>query len=125
MSKHTPGPWTFQLSMLDTKEGPTGFSILSEGKARSVVSAGVYEHQALTVSSSFRHLDCFNAYYSPEEVEANARLIAAAPELLETCKKALGAIMAELDAQDAYKHSVLDGAVVALTNAIANAEGRE
>jgi len=64
---HTPGPW--EVSGFPKSEG---FSILT-GKGRCVA-----ERYPAAVSEK-----------EGEEMEANARLIAAAPELLEACKKAL------------------------------------
>ena len=60
MSKHTPGPWT--LSSVTCKSGRNKLA-LSSSKAR-ICDISVYE----------------------DEDRANARLIAAAPELYEACE---------------------------------------
>ena len=63
MSQHTAGPWT-----------PHATSVAKEGKD--------YEYTIASVSSILPN----------DEARANARLIAAAPELLEACKAAKQAI---------------------------------
>ena len=75
MSKHTPGPWTLG--------GPIGSGHLHgrEPKFR------VYAHRTL-----FLEVCADPDGYVRGENEANARLIAAAPDLLEACKVALGII---------------------------------
>ena len=60
MSKHTPGPW-------------------AASSASSVVGA-------LVGASATYHVAAVMPQLDKAEVEANARLIAAAPELLEACK---------------------------------------
>lgn len=55
-----------------------------------------------------------------QERAANARLIAAAPDLLAACKKALGAILKSGDEQIA-ETTGMNFAIVALTDAIAKA----
>jgi len=80
---HTPGPWTFR--------GPIVFSDFS-----CVASCDFGASQTVPVS----------------EAEANARLIAAAPELLEACRQALFAI------------PTTHGAFQTIAAAIAKAEGR-
>jgi hypothetical protein len=62
MSKHTPGPWTLKV-------GPFGEHSIKAPDKKSVAS--VLQKRA--------------------DVEANARLIAAAPELLEVAKACLTA----------------------------------
>jgi hypothetical protein len=70
---HTPGPWTLHEIW---PSGP-GFSITAEGKTYQVCGCGAYQHSHPGAS------------YSDEECRANARLIAAAPDLLEALKFAL------------------------------------
>lgn len=64
-SKHTPGPWIVEQTTLTISAEP-----LKEGRARVPVSMTVHCSQA----------------------DANARLIAAAPDLLEACEFFFGAI---------------------------------
>lgn len=65
MTKHTPGPWI---------AGSTGRNIWGDDN-RVLVA---------TVDIPSPHIKTF------EEQEANARLIASAPDLFEACKHALG-----------------------------------
>jgi hypothetical protein len=70
MSKHTPGPWVF--SAIDSTEG---FLVVEKARPKSLVA---------TVC---KRNGC--GWACPhEEPWANARLIAAAPDLLEACKAA-------------------------------------
>ena len=68
MSKHTPGPWL--------RDGRTVYALQHGGWRKG---------EELLVNRFFTHIqrvpDC-----TDEEAEANARLIAAAPELLEALK---------------------------------------
>ena len=61
MSKHTPGPWT----------------ILSASNRTPLVKAGPTVEETVAMVIDF---------YKPDEAPANARLIAAAPEMLEALK---------------------------------------
>lgn len=83
-AKHTPGPWKFE----DEYVRAPGGDAVADPYCQATAEWG-------------------------EEMEANARLISAAPELLEACKKAVSLIDRgyELDA----RHS--------LNAAIAKAEG--
>jgi hypothetical protein len=78
MSKPTPGPWT----PLGTKA--TGFSEV-------VSSVATFEagHLVCTVNRTFSRGDGTWGRISREQVDANARLIAAAPKLLAACKIAV------------------------------------
>jgi hypothetical protein len=62
MSKHTPGPWRVFAA-------PT--AIFAEGRKEVV------------------HWSGFDSSDFQKDIKANARLIAAAPELLEACKKTI------------------------------------
>jgi hypothetical protein len=64
MSNHTPGPWTIQQA---------GYESYILGRIRGGRVASIYESDQPT-----------------DEERANARLIAAAPELLEACRGVLG-----------------------------------
>lgn len=69
MNKHTPGPWT-------RKKGE---------RFKNDNIAGVRGPDGLYVVAAFD----FNQHNRDSEVEANAKLIAAAPELLEVAQEAL------------------------------------
>ena len=102
-TKHTPGPWSYGPSTLYDR----GFYINHSRDTNDI---------ATTVNSRVRHV---------AETEANARLIAAAPELLAACASARGALhRAAEDRYDVTPQWLLD-AVDELVKAIAKAEGRE
>lgn len=67
MYKHTPGPWEYRPAM-----NYIGYAIFPIGTLPSLAACERYG-EVMTVT-------CFNF---PSNTEANARLIAAAPELLE------------------------------------------
>lgn len=71
---HTPGPW-----LIDDDSGPDELSVCDE--------SGRYEI-ASSVGGPVRQ-DSEGGYNDYREVEANARLIAAAPDLLAALEKAL------------------------------------
>jgi hypothetical protein len=66
MSKHTPGPWVSHVSKVDEFTGNEVILIRAESPLRGIVSIED-DH---------------------EEAQANARLIAAAPEMLRALKEA-------------------------------------
>ncbi len=92
MSKHTQGPWTVDAS----------------GHA-CIVWAG---EMRLCDLRGWGHLTGIGALHLPPEEaaaiqDANARLIAAAPELLEACRALLEAPHEEMAALDAIKAAVV------------------
>lgn len=102
MSKHTPGPWKDKGSLIGW------FDIENfEGKEIAWIS-----------NVPVRNL---------EEAEANARLIIAAPELLEACKKALVELESYLCDCTEYEApenvDVLEKTIGWVKDAIAKAEG--
>ncbi|NTG07110.1 hypothetical protein [Rhizobium rhizogenes] len=105
MSKHTPGPWEV--------EDPMGAEI-----GLSIVQAGLktYEWEFIAMvcqSTAGDELMGRQRFISPKEQEANACLIAAAPELLE-CLKDARRLLSDQEAID----------LVHLDEVIAKAEGR-
>lgn len=97
MSKHTPRPWRVTES---SREFPEGHIVAKVTLCRHVVTTTKIQR---------------------EEVEANATLIAAAPELLDAAREALAFL------EWATKHANARCVHVAepLRTAIAKAEGRE
>jgi hypothetical protein len=79
MAKHTSGPWT---------------RLVGE-RFKHDSSAGVKGPDGLYIAAA---LD-LNRYDKDDEVEANARLIAAAPDLLAACEAALPEIYHPYDPQ--------------------------
>lgn len=73
MSVHTPGPWIIHRARHT-------FSIQSATKPHAGLVAHVY------AKGEPYGEDGVQGYDRPEEAEANARLIAAAPDLLRVCK---------------------------------------
>ena len=107
MTKHTPGPWHIQNSNLHPM---------------IVAHDGTYVARAH--SHEWPRMDGLNAtavQNAFEECEANAALIAAAPELLAALHHALAALD---DAQKLHPHWIYADAQNAARNAIAKAEGR-
>jgi len=98
--KHSPGPWTYTLGNYGARTPTFGYSVKSESRDMPVSSAGVYVRGTLHD-------------YTPEELEANARLIAAAPELYE----ALRDLVANLTEGDFISTTRIDKAVSALAKA--------
>ena len=79
MSKHTPGPWHLSF---ETEYGDFG----------SVISRGL-----VGIVSETETICEFNDLYSPQ-TGANARLIAAAPALLEAAKRCMTILQEQADA---------------------------
>ena len=99
MSKHTPGPWKFEILW-------AGFSAIRgrDGQLIFGVAAGD------------------NSERRPKlEIEANARLIAAAPDLLEALRQMLAAFQCDMDSYaddpDAWQHEVWEAARAAIAKA--------
>lgn len=107
--KHTPGPWKFDtFTEHPSKDG--GYFIYSPGEKKglgSLFNSG--KHSTYRVDSG--------------ECRANACLMAAAPELLKACKKALShlAPIAASGDKEAFVRSYLES-VMFLKQAIKEAE---
>ena len=96
---HTPGPWSYE-----TDDSALNAVVYGKGRKQGQRK----QHVAEVWSGDDR---------STEVAEANARLIAAAPEMLEAIRKALNEITwSSVEGSN----SVVD----ALSNAIAKAEGK-
>jgi hypothetical protein len=81
-AKHTPGPWKLSHGGLP---GDSGFSIVSNNAEAENVKVAAECWPCTIVSEDHR-----------QELFANARLIAAAPELLESLRKAVARYEATL-----------------------------
>src|ERR1043166_1656060 len=82
-SAHTPGPW---------KAGPQGLFVVAPRNR---------------ICTLYGNRDSINE----AEQEANARLIAAAPELLEACKLASVYLSESGDESDCERKAILDAAI--------------
>lgn len=80
----TSGEWTVSFGR-HTPEAPIfGYCIKVEGRNAYVALQGVYEHN---VAINSYNGATFEGCYTPEEVEANAHLIAASKDLYYALKK--------------------------------------
>lgn len=73
MTKHTPGPWAV--------EDPMGFEL-------SIVEAGKPPHEWRFIASCALPKGDDDQDFTAREVHANAKLVAAAPEMLEALQAA-------------------------------------
>jgi hypothetical protein len=118
---HTPGPWAARIGRLKISDPAFGFGVfpvnyrldLPPGiKHHSITGANLYEHSA------------FTAFYSPQEIEANAHLIAAAPDMLAALQLALTFSEQENDGSDSWVdchmevENVIRAAIAKATNSI-------
>ena len=107
MSKHTPGPW---------RVGRDGHNILTVATYK-----GPYGDERSTfVASAYTVNDPSPTFKDCEELEANARLIAAAPTLLAALKRLLACSALGEDAADPET----DHALADAWKAVEAAEGR-
>ena len=102
---HTPGPWTCDSQAVDEPQ---------QGESGTIYEYNVHEGPRLVVST-----------YDQED----ARLIAAAPDLLEMLGKALASMeyvrkAMPLDRKDHDEYLVISEAITQARAAIAKAEGR-
>lgn len=80
--QHTEGPWEVKLARMTPDAPIFGFGITAPGKLPYLASAGVADqNHPLVVGKEYRHL--ITTGFTEEEVEANALLIAAAPDFQE------------------------------------------
>ncbi len=89
-TRHTPGPWTIYNT--------DGLKILKNWRVKGSVG-----YQVCTM----------NTATTTEEEYANARLIAAAPDLLEACKRALAVLEKEPACQIYSAHAQIVRAAIA------------
>jgi hypothetical protein len=109
MSGHTPGPWT-QYPILSGSENDKGFRIVATDENSGCL---------VWIADSSPIIDNERGDAS-EKGKANARLIAAAPELLDALRALRLACMTvpEMD------HTRFDSLGIQVNSAIAKAEGR-
>ena len=111
MSKHTPGPWWCHLADAPEPGKCDCSSVLSESQRGMGAIATVHHCEEGT------HRDYADQYESKDTARANARLIAAAPDLLEAAGNLTNALKGQkLD-------SVTFDAALKLMGAVKKARG--
>lgn len=105
--KHTPGPWDYDRQLADNGD-----------KSTEMIGRGGHINEAVCI---IPHDDITDAGY--EEVKANARLIAAAPELLEALKLCKAELRYYPGDTNKEGDALIDNAYNAAEAAIAKATG--
>jgi hypothetical protein len=100
-AKYTPGPWSFQASPAH------GYRIRTSDSTSSL-KFGSGDVGVVFFAGNGR---------SPDQCKADARLIAAVPDLLEACEEALGALNGAEYALPAYVVGALERAIAKATGA--------
>lgn len=109
MTRHTPGPWAINAGE------PT--LVYRPGRSESE------DEPAIAVTYDVESAERFEWSRDTDECEANAHLIAAAPDLLDACRVALE--VCRFDAGEGRKAYDLQFVRLAIESAIAKAEGAE
>lgn len=121
-TQHTPGPWAFTFAKWHPDGQTIGYTIEANGVTVSglAVATGTI---VMPPSDSFYNPDI---HTTPEQAEANARLIAAAPELLEILKELIDEkiiyIMGEpiIDANNKHERKTIVKALSIINKATGN-----
>lgn len=118
--KHTPGPWRYEIGRVTPHATAFGFGVFPV-KGRDGLPDGISQ-RALTSGNLYEHGN-FEFFYGPEEIEANARLIAAAPDLYDALRNMMGAFDNPVRRVN-FASDFADEAINTARAAIAKAEGR-
>lgn len=102
MSEHSPGPWKFERCTLGHPDN---------AKNPMVTAPAVVKNICRLFSEESTFFGCTSLGPSLEQAEANARLIAASPTLLEACEQFLAAhdgddALAELQAVNLIRNAI-------------------
>lgn len=111
MSGHTPGPWEYYPAT-----NYCGYAIAPRGTLPTLAAVERPRGNRNTINVT--------AFNYPGKTEANARLIAAAPELLEALYLALPYVESEQD-NPAYKAGAVAAVVRQMRAAISKATGEQ
>jgi hypothetical protein len=90
--KHTPGPWKFDYR--------------PDGHAKRF-DAEILDSDGYNIGTLGAHPDLLTKIRTPEEMEANAKLISSAPEMLEALKYCKTVFEAQLDTDEPYYKQVV------------------
>ena len=123
---HTPGPWVVRMASTCSAAWPEIVPADADEYAESLAEAStafVFDHDRVDANEVAGGYDEHPEYFVPDEdhdeVMANARLIAAAPDLLDACmdaRQALGSIYIRMGSQDGMK-PLLDKVSAAIARA--------
>lgn len=90
MTQHTPGPWSYRPDEYDDW-GIVRAPVTEQGRFRGGIICQAKNPEALDELTLGKHREA-----GTDPWEANARLIAAAPELLESCEQGVDLISGDL-----------------------------
>lgn len=79
--KFTSGPWSAQIGRWNHDSPAYGFRIAAPKKLAAVAGVALEERNNAICGIQPTPASMADEFYTPEELEANARLIAAAPDL--------------------------------------------
>lgn len=104
MSKHTPGPWEYE---------DAGAQIFAEDGQRHIADVRGYGALSTAMGDAA----------ACAQMDADGRLIAAAPDLLEACKKSLSALEGVVRICELHDSKLPEPLIDLVRDAIAKAEG--
>lgn len=124
-TQHTPGPWTVSLLRMGEDDFVRGFSIDAEGRHRAVTYNGTAQPSKVAVLDPSGPFADEPGFYTPSEMEANARLIAAAPDLLWALREVLDSFGALGNHSELCGMGITDEDQARIWGTLAAVEGRD